>query len=117
MGIERRQSIRVPVSLDVVLKHRAQSVICTMRDVSLRGAFIDAEPELLPYAGTVELSFSLPSDMEPGYVRVPATIQRITGDGAAVAFGDLGGDVYFRLVDMMTDSVSANFRRGVRAGN
>lgn len=106
MTTERRKSLRLPVSLDVVLNHRAQSVICTMRDISLSGAFIDAEPELLPYAGVVELNFSLPAGSAPDYVRLSATIQRVTEAGAAVRFGDMGGDIYFRLVDWVNDPAS-----------
>lgn len=100
MSTEKRKSPRLPVALDVVLNHRAQSVICTIRDISLGGAFLDADPELLPYAGTVELCFSLPSGATRNFVRLPATIQRATEDGAAVTFGDLGGEVYFQLVDL-----------------
>lgn len=109
MSIERRKSPRLAVALDVVLKHRAQSVVCTMRDISLSGTFVSAEPELLPYAGLVELSFSLPvKDAAPAYVRLPATIQRVTEDGAAVTFGEMGGEVYFRLVDLvMTPGAAA----------
>lgn len=101
MNTERRQSPRVPVSFDVVLNHRAQSLVCTMRDISLGGAFIDADPELLPYAGLIELSFSLPLRNGSSFVRLPATIHRVTEDGAAVTFGDVGSELYFQLVDMI----------------
>ena len=102
MVTERRKCLRLPVSLDVVLNHRAQSVICTMRDISLGGAFIDAEPELLPYAGLVELNFSLPVGSDASLVRLSATIQRVTDNGAAVSFSDMGGDIYCRLVDWVS---------------
>ena len=102
MNTERRTSPRLPVSLDVVLNHRAQSVICTMRDISLGGAFLDAEPDLLPYAGVVELNFSVPSDLAAGQLRLLATIERSTERGTAVSFGDVGRDAYFQLVDLVT---------------
>lgn len=100
MSTERRKSPRLRVALDVVLNHHAQSVICGMRDISLGGAFLDADPELLPYAGAIELCFSIPSGAKLNFVRLPATIQRVTENGAAVTFGDLGGEVYFQLVDL-----------------
>jgi hypothetical protein len=99
---ERRKTPRLAVSLDAVLSHRAQSVICTMRDISLGGAFVDAEPELLPYAGMVEISFSVPTSSAQGYVRLSATIQQVRENGAAVTFGDIGRDAYFQLVDFVT---------------
>jgi hypothetical protein len=105
MSTERRKSPRLPVALDVVLNHRAQSVICTVRDISLGGAFVDADPELLPYAGTIELCFSLPSGATRNFVRLPASIQRVTDNGAAITFGDLGGEVYFQLVDLTATAV------------
>lgn len=104
MGTERRTSRRLPVSLDVVLHHRAQSVVCTTRDISLGGAFINAERDLLPYAGIVELNVALPTASSREYLRLPASIQRTTEQGVAVTFGDMGRDAYFRLVDF----VSAN---------
>ena len=107
MGMERRVSPRMPVTLDVVLNHHSQSVICTIKDISLGGAFIDAEPELLPYAGTIELGFTIPAETDPQHVRLPATIRRITDKGAAVTFGDISHDVYFRLVDLVTGAAPA----------
>lgn len=104
MHTERRTTPRLPVSLDVVLNHRAQSVICTMRDISLSGAFLNAEPDLLPYAGTVELSFLAPTDAVRAELRLLATIERTTERGAAVSFGDVGRDAYFQLVDLVTSS-------------
>jgi hypothetical protein len=100
MGIERRKNLRLPMSLDVVLKHRAQSVICSVRDISLGGAFIDAEPELLPYAGAVELTLSVPAS--GASLRLPASIRRVTDKGAALSFGELGQQTYFKLVDLIT---------------
>jgi hypothetical protein len=92
------------VSLDVALNHRAQSVICTMRDISLGGAFLATEPDMLPYAGTVELNVSAPGDSARGQLRLQATIERTTEQGAAVSFGDVARDDYFHLVDLVTSN-------------
>lgn len=104
MHTERRTSPRLPVSMDVVLNHRAQSVICTMRDISLGGAFLAAEPELLPFAGTVEINFSTPTESARNQFRLQATIERTTELGAAVSFGDIGRDAFFQLVDLVTSN-------------
>jgi hypothetical protein len=101
MRNDRRKNLRLPVSLDVVLNHRAQSIVCTVRDISLGGAFIDAEPELLPYAGAVEMSFTRPSDSGE-CLRLAASIRRVTDSGAAVSFGEIGHQAYFQLVDLIT---------------
>lgn len=90
------------MALDVVLNHRTQSVICTTRDISLGGAFLSADRDLLPHGGSVELGISLPAP--PHHIRVPATIQRITDDGAAIVFSDVGRDIYFHLIDLVLPS-------------
>jgi hypothetical protein len=95
--MERRVNPRLPLALDVVLNHHSQAVVCTTRDISVTGAFVTADRELLPYGGTIELGISLAA--EPHHVRVPAKIQRVTDEGAAVVFGDVGRDVYFQLVE------------------
>lgn len=110
MITDRRRSRRLPVALDAVLSHRAQAVICTLRDISLEGAFIDAASDLLPYAGTVELNFSLPTDPGGAALRLPATIRRSTDSGVAVTFGDVGREAYFGLVDLVTAPPAAILR-------
>ena len=110
MGVERRKCRRLPVTLDVVLNHRAQTVVGTMRDISLEGAYLDLEPELLPYAGVVELAFSLPSETACNPIRLSAMIERTTNTGAAVRFGDIGRDAYFQLVDWVSHPPAAPAR-------
>jgi len=99
---ERRISPRMPVSLDVVLNYRSSAVVCTMRDVSLGGAFLEAQPAELPYNGAVEINMTVRSPHgQAKFLRVPAQIARITERGAGVTFGDLGQDAYFNLVDLV----------------
>lgn len=106
MRTERRKSRRLPVALNAVLNHRSQSVICTLRDLSLDGAFVDADSDLLPYAGTVELGFALPGACGGNPIRVPAAIRRTTREGAAVSFIDVGREAYFGLVDFVFASTA-----------
>lgn len=97
---ERRESQRVPIGIDVVLNHRSQAVVCSIKNISPNGAFIDAEPELLPYNGSVELGFSVPINGESKQIRVPATIRWLSAGGAGVRFDDIGRDAYFSLIDL-----------------
>lgn len=100
MTSERRESQRLPIGVDVVLNHRSQAVVCTIKNISLNGAYIDAEPELLPYNGSVELGFTVPVNGESKQFRVPATIRWLAASGAGVSFGDIGREAYFSLVDL-----------------
>lgn len=103
---ERRESPRLPLSLDVVLNHHDQVIVGTLRDVSMNGAFIDADPDIMPYGGMVELGFSVPAKGETKYFRLYATIRRVTQVGTAVSFGDVGREAFFNLVDMYTASAA-----------
>ena len=99
---ERRDSQRVPVTIDAVLNYQAQVMICTVRDISLNGAFIESVPGGLPYYNApVELGITLTSDGETKQHRIPAKIRRITDKGVGLTFGDVGMDAYFSLVNLV----------------
>ncbi len=99
---ERRDSQRVPVVIDAVLNYQAQVMICTVRDISLNGAFIEGMPQGLPYFNApVELGITLTAGGETKQHRIPAKIRRIADNGAGVSFGDVGMDAYFSLVNLV----------------
>lgn len=99
---ERRDSQRVPVTLDAVLNYQAQVMICTIRDISLNGAFIEGTPAGLPYFNApVELGLTLTSAGETKQHRISAKIRRITDGGVGLTFGDVEMDAYFSLVNLV----------------
>jgi hypothetical protein len=99
---ERRDSQRVPVVIDAVLNYQAQVMVCTVRDISLNGAFIEGMPQGLPYFNApVELGITLTAGGETKQHRIPAKIRRIADNGAGVSFGDVGMDAYFSLVNLV----------------
>lgn len=104
MKIERRANTRLPVSWDVVLSHREQSAIGTLRDIGLGGAFLEIDPDLLPNGGTVELKVSLPANAEQSFMDLPATVERTTAHGAGVSFRYVRHEAYFQLVDLIIAS-------------
>ncbi len=99
---ERRDSQRVPVTLDAVLNYQAQVTMCVVRDISLNGAFIEGAPSDLPYFNaSIELGLTLNAGGETKQHRLPAKIRRITDKGAGVSFGDVEMDAYFTLVNLV----------------
>lgn len=99
---ERRDSQRVPIMLDAVLNYQAQVMICTIRNISLNGAFIEGTPQGLPYFNApVELGLTLTTGGETKQHRIPAKIRRITDGGVGLTFGDVGMDAYFSLVNLV----------------
>ena len=102
---ERRENQRIPVALDVVLNYREHALICTLRDISLNGAFVEAAPDDLPYTNSsVELALTVTKDGQAKYCRIPARISRITDHGAAVSFSDVGLDAYSSLVSIVYEA-------------
>jgi hypothetical protein len=102
---ERRENQRIPVALDVVLNYREHALICTLRDISLTGAFVEATPDDLPYTNAnVELALTLQSQGQPKYCRIPARIARISEQGAAISFEDLGMETYSSLVSIVYEA-------------
>jgi len=99
---ERRENQRIPVALDVVLNYREHVLVCTLRDISLKGAFVETLPDDVPYTNTnVELGVTFNREDGFKHCRIPARIARVTDQGTAVSFGDLGIDTYSNLVSIV----------------
>jgi hypothetical protein len=98
---ERRINGRHPVELDAVLNYSSRALICTVRDVSVSGAFIETDPEDLPLVPQVELSVSIPTKEGIRYHRVPVVIRRLTDKGAGVSFGDIDREAYMSLTELV----------------
>lgn len=102
---ERRENQRIPLALDVVLNYREHALICTLRDISLKGAFVEATPDELPYThSSVEIALTINHSGRAKYCRIPARIERVTDNGAAISFGDLGIDTYSSLVSIVYEA-------------
>ena len=99
---DRRKNLRVPVEMDVVLNYRERVFVCTVRDLSLKGAFVHAAPDEMPYRNAdIELGLSLTRNGECTHYRIPGNIKRITDDGVGISFSDLGIDVYSDLASVL----------------
>lgn len=102
---ERRENNRIPVTFDVVLNYREHALICTLKDISLNGAFLEAAPDDLPYTNSdVELAVTVNRGGQAKYCRIPARISRITENGAAISFSDVGMDAYSSLVSIVYEA-------------
>jgi hypothetical protein len=101
MTDERRTNQRVPTEMSAVLNYSSHAQICTVRDISPTGAFIETDPAELPLSRSIELGMSVETRNGTQYYRLPVLIRRITESGAGVSFGDVGGETYFNLVDLV----------------
>lgn len=97
---ERRFNERLPIEVSAVINYDMHAVIGTVRDISANGCFIEADPTELPLRHSLELSMSVQSRSgETRFYRLPVVIRRVTENGAAVSFNDLGREMYFTLAE------------------
>ncbi len=102
---ERRENRRIPVAFDAVLSYRQHTLVCTLRDISMDGAFLNTYPDELPYTDAhVELGLTFNKNGNYKHCRIPARIRRISEDGAAISFSDVGIDAYSNLVSIVYQS-------------
>ncbi len=105
MNKERRDNARQPVEWDAVLNYQQHAIICTIRDISLNGAFVETVPDELPTRNAnVELGFSVLNNGESRYLRIPGKIAYIKDNGAGVRFSDVGMEIYKDLVEVVYEA-------------
>jgi hypothetical protein len=101
MKSERRDTPRVPIALEAMLLYQDKNRRSLTRDISLDGAFIEADDGAFKNGGRVELSIRLTNGEEPRYHRFDAQIVRVTEHGAGVAFDKIETDSYAALLDLL----------------
>lgn len=102
MKTERRDTPRIPISLDAVLQFRDQNYRRSItRDISLDGAFVEARNSSLTRKDRLDLSIKLPIDGESRYHQFHAQVVRVTDTGAALAFDKTDSQAYEALLDLV----------------
>lgn len=101
MRNERRDTARVPIELEVMLKPDSQGYQrFRTRDVSLEGVFVEPATRLARNA-TAELAIKLTSDGHTHVHRVKARVVRVTPHGAGLAFDDVDSRTYAALLELV----------------
>lgn len=102
MKSERRDTPRIPITLDAILDYNNQNYQHSItRDISLDGVFVESKEARLPKRGTLELAIKLPADGTPRYHRFHAQVVRITNNGAGLLFDRVDTDSYAALLDLV----------------
>lgn len=97
---EHRYNERLPVEVSAVINFDMHAVIGTLRDISANGCFIEIDPTELPVSNKLELAMSVQTRSgEARNYRLPVLVRRVTDDGAAVSFDDMGREMYFTLAE------------------
>lgn len=102
MKTERRDTPRIPITLDTILNYNNQNYQHSLtRDISLDGAFIEAKDGKLPKKGTMELAIKMPVEGTNKYHRFHAQVVRVTSNGAGLLFDRVDTDSYAALLDLV----------------
>ena len=91
---ERRSDKRKPVNQEVMVIHDQGHRLCTIHDLSLKGAMLDLGWGALTRDVSVELAISLPSAKGRSSYRLPAQVARITTAGTAIKFRELDSSAH-----------------------
>ena len=98
---ERRDTPRIPITLDAVLHYNNQSFHHSLtRDISLDGAFVET-PTGLSKKGNIELAIQLPTEGKQQYHRFQAQVVRVADGGAGLVFDKVDTDAYAALLDLV----------------
>lgn len=96
---EERQFERRPLRLQVTAHTESGAGLgCVTRDLSLGGAFLEAEGVHPHFAAELRLVFQLP---ESGVLELPAVVRWLSPDGFGVQFGLLGARATQQLVAIL----------------
>lgn len=101
MDSDKRTNPRQAVEFDAVLNYESHAVICTVRDISVGGAFLETDPSELPITPQVEISMSIPTREGVRFHRMPVLIRRVSDRGAGISFSHVDQDAYFSLTDLV----------------
>ncbi len=75
---------------------------CTLKDISLDGAYIKTKNFALPNDTNLEVVLKVRCGGKPTHCRLPAKVVRNDRDGVAVMFGDLNAKLCNILLDIVS---------------
>lgn len=102
MKNERRDTQRIPITLDTILNYNNQHFQhASTRDISLDGAFVESKSGSLTKKGTMELAIKLPGEGAAKYHRFHAQVVRVANNGAGLLFDRVDTDAYAALLDLV----------------
>lgn len=85
----------------MISRNRVGMSRCRLRDISLEGAFVEIGGRVLDQHERVELVLKVRSGEHRHHCRVPATVARVSAEGAALVFDDPDEELYRTLFDIV----------------
>jgi hypothetical protein len=102
MKSERRDTPRIPIALEAMLRIDRHFLLFRTRDISLDGVFIETGQIRLPRRRTVELALKIPAGRRRAKLhRFTARLARVTPHGTGLVFDKVGTEAYAALMDLV----------------
>ena len=102
MSDDRRLGPRRWAHVTAMINHNRLGMCrCTLRDISLEGAFVETAGQILDQDERVELVLKVRAGDHNQHCRVPATVARVSDEGAALVFDDPDEELYRTLFDIV----------------
>lgn len=101
MKSERRDTPRIPITLDAIVHYNNRTYRHATRDISLDGAFVRMDGRRPPRRGAMELAIRLPDEGQFRYHRFRAQVVRATRHGWGLVFDRTDTDAYAALLDLV----------------
>ena len=102
MRPERRDTPRIAVTLEVMLRHdRFGFQPFRTRDISLDGVFVETGQLPIAQNSTVDLAIKLPTDGAQKVHRFHAQTVHVSRDGVGLSFDQVNSDGYAALLDLV----------------
>ena len=95
---------RITAAKVLVTDERLGLTRCTLRDISLEGAFVETGNIAFSKNAAVELVVRYRSGKKRGHCRVAAKVLRVSQNGAALVFNDVDERVYRALFALVYPS-------------
>jgi PilZ domain len=109
--MERRWSLRKPVTFEVQVSHKCNPVIRgRSRNISLEGLFIETGIVILPVGAFIDVEFALLTGETWEQIRMPAVVVHRTGHGCGIMFHAFNTAV-FRSIERMLYTHDSRFAR------
>jgi len=97
---ERRSTGRVPVSVDAIVYYNSLLLTdCTVRNLSMGGAFIFTGGTHLPDRALIDVSLNVPATVTP--LRLSARVMRANEEGVGVMLQDVNANTLRQLIQTL----------------
>jgi hypothetical protein len=100
--VERRRFVRVPFKSETILKSQDARIEGTIKNLSLRGAFINT-PEKIEQGAQIEIKIILDDSPPAVSVILSGKVVRVAPEGIGIQFTGMYMDAYERLRDVIAD--------------